>query len=370
MTDSRREPERPAAPSTRQETTRARGAAPPTLHDVGLRAGVSAMTASRALRGDPRVSPRTTERIRSAAAELGYRRNELARGLRLGRTTGMIGLVVTNLANPFYSQLALGVEAVASAHGMKVVVSNTADRVEQEREIVDDLAARRVDGIIVVPAGPDHGHLAPAQLNDIPVVLATRPPVGIEVDCALLDDFGGAREATSLLVADGHRRIGFLGPPAAWTSAERLRGYRAVLEESGLALDEDLVRCEQRDIESARRAATRMLGLPEPPTAFFCANSRNTLGVARVVRPHPRRVAIFGFDDFELADMLDLSLRVVSYAPEALGRRAADLLFGRLAENRRTGTDERAPLARAILPTSVVDHSPAARGPAPSRGRT
>jgi LacI family transcriptional regulator len=334
---------------------RAREAAPATLHEVGLLAGVSAMTASRALRGDPRVSARTTERVRSAAAQLGYRRNELARGLRLGRTAGMIGLVVTNLANPFYSQLALGVEAVAAEHGMKVVVSNTADRVDREREIVDDLAARRVDGIIVVPAGDDQDHLDPAQLNGTPVVLAARPPAGIPVDCALLDDFGGARQATSLLVADGHRRIGFLGPPAAWTSAERLRGFRSVLAGSDIAVCDDLVSCEQRDIASAERAAARMFALPEPPTALFCANSRNTLGAVRAVKRHAAATAIFGFDDFEVADMLDVSLRVVSYAPEELGRRAAALLFGRL-EEKHAAAAEPAPPARAILPTSIVDH--------------
>ncbi|MGW5349766.1 LacI family DNA-binding transcriptional regulator [Streptomyces sp. NPDC004031] len=336
-----------------------REGAPATLHEVGLRAGVSAMTVSRALRGDPRVSARTTERVRAAAAELGYRRNELARGLRLGRSAGMIGLVVTNLANPFYSRLALGVEAVAAEHGMKLVVSNTADRIDREREIVDDLAARRVDGIVVVPAGTEQGHLAPARLGGTPVVLAARPPAGIAVDCALLDDFGGAREATSLLVADGHRRIGFLGPPAAWTSAERLRGFRSVLESSGIAADGDLVGCAQRDIAAAQAAAEVMLDLPAPPTAFFCANSRNTLGAVRALKRRAAATAVVGFDDFEAADMLDMPLRVVSYVPEALGRQAAALLFGRLDE-KRAGTEDAAPPARAILPTSIVDHTPAA----------
>ncbi|MFF6980192.1 LacI family DNA-binding transcriptional regulator [Streptomyces sp. NPDC008343] len=333
-------------------------AAVPTLRDVGALAKVSTMTASRALRGDPKVSAQTTARVRAAAAELGYRRNELARGLRLGRTSGMVGLVVTNLANPFYSQLALGVEAVAAGRGMKVVVSNTADRVEQEREIVDDLAARRVDGIIVVPAGAEQGHLAPAHLNDIPVVLAARPPVGITADCALLDDFGGAREATTRLVADGHQRIGFLGPPAAWTSAERLRGFRTVLEDAGIALDNALISCEQRDIATAEQAASDMLDHADPPTAFFCANSRNTMGVCRAVKRRGLHTAVFGFDDFEMADMLDMQLRIVTYDPEALGRQAAEQLFHRLDE-KRSAPLKGAAMTKAILPTSIVDYTPA-----------
>ncbi|MET9671209.1 LacI family DNA-binding transcriptional regulator [Streptomyces sp. NPDC006475] len=330
----------------------------PTLRDVGALAKVSTMTASRALRGDPKVSAQTTARVRAAAAELNYRRNELARGLRLGRTSGMVGLVVTNLANPFYSQLALGVEAVAASRGMKVVVSNTADRVERECEVVDDLAARRVDGIIVVPAGLEQGHLDPSYLKDIPVVLAARPPVGITADCALLDDFGGARQATAQLVADGHNRIGFLGPPAAWTSAERLRGFRTVLEGAGIALEDALVSCEQRDIATAERVAGNMLDQPDPPTAFFCANSRNTMGVCRAVKRRGLRTAVFGFDDFEMADMLDMSLRIVTYDPEALGRQAAEQLFQRLDEKRAV-PGKAAAIARVILPTSIVDYTPA-----------
>lgn len=330
---------------------------PPTLREVGARAGVSAMTASRALRDDPSVSGRTRERVLAAAVELGYRRNELARNLRLGRTSGMIGLVVTNLANPFYSQLALGVETTAAERGMKVVLSNTADNVDHEREIVDDLAARRVDGIIVVPAGDDQSHLAPVQRHDIPLVLAARPPRDIDISCVLLDDFGGSKDAAERLYADGHRRIGFLGPPAAWNSAERLRGFRSVMETAGLAADERLVRCAQRDVTTAERAAQEMLALPDPPTALFCANNANTIGACRAVKHGRRETMVSGFDDFELADMLDVHLRLVTYDPEAMGRQAAALLLEHL-DQAQSGARETAPARRVVLPTSIVDYTP------------
>lgn len=328
----------------------------PTLREVGALAGVSAMTASRALRDDPRVSPQTRERVYAAAAELGYRRNELARNLRLGRTSGMVGLVVTNLANPFYSQLALGVEAVVAGRGMKVVISNTGDNAGDETTIVDNLAARRVDGIIVVPVGTDQSHLDPARLNGIPIVLATRPPSGIDVDCVLLDDFGGAHEAASRLFADGHRRIGFLGPPAAWTSAERLRGFRTVLQDAGVELDDRLVACRQRDVTTAERAARDMLRLPDPPSAFFCANSLNTIGAYRAIKKDRSGTVLFGFDDFELADMLDVPLRVVTYTPELMGRRAAQLLLDRM-DRPTTETGEGPPVRRMVVPTSIVDYT-------------
>jgi LacI family transcriptional regulator, galactose operon repressor len=331
--------------------------AAPTLRDVGARAGVSAMTASRALRGDPMVAPTTRKRVQAAAAALGYRRNELARSLRVGSTSGMTGLIVPNLANPFYSELALGVETAVARRGMKVVLSNTGGDPVKELEIVDDLAARRVDGIIVVPAGGDQSHLDPARLHDTPVVLAARPADGVGVDCVLLDDFGGAREAVAKLIDGGHRRIGFLGPPAAWTTPERLRGFRSASASAGLVPDEQLVRCEQRDITSAEHAADRMLALPQPPTAFFCSNSRNTLGACRAVQRRGTDTAVSGFDDFEVADMIGMSLRLVTYQPEAMGRQAAELLLGRIDEARGEG-GEKAAARRVTLQTAVREYTP------------
>jgi len=323
------------------------------MRNVAAEVGVSAMTVSRALRGDPTVLPETRERVLAVAAQLGYRRNELARSLRVGGSSGMVGLVVTNLANPFYAQLALGVETVSAARGMKVVVSNTGDDVERERELVNDLAARRVDGMVVVPAGQDQRHLDPGRLGGVPVVLVARPPLSIDVDCVLLDDFGGAREATSRLVGDGHRRIGFLGPPAAWTSAERLRGFRAAIAEAGLPLDDTLIRGGQREVAAAEAAARELLGLEDAPTAFFCANSRNTIGAYRALRAGGFRRALSGFDDFELADMLDLPVRVVAYDTGAMGREAAELLMHRIDAG-GSGTD--LPPRRVVLPTNVVEY--------------
>jgi LacI family transcriptional regulator len=315
------------------------------------------MTASRALRGDPMVAPATRQRVRAAAAALGYRRNELARSLRVGSTSGMTGLIVPNLANPFYSELALGVETAVARRGMKVVLSNTGGDPVKEYEIVDDLAARRVDGIIVVPAGGGQSHLDPARLHDTPVVLAARPADGIDVDCVLLDDFGGAREAVAKLIRDGHRRIAFLGPSAAWTTSERLRGFRSALASADLGADEALVRCEQRDVSSAEHVARRLLALPEPPTAFFCANSRNTLGTCRAVQRTGADTTVSGFDDFEVADMIGMPLRLVTYEPEVMGRKAAELLLGRIDEARRGG-GEPAPVERVTLPTAVSAYTP------------
>ncbi|MER5299228.1 LacI family DNA-binding transcriptional regulator [Streptomyces lasiicapitis] len=342
------------------EPRESRAGQPPTLRDVAERAEVSAMTASRVLRNDPRVLPATRDRVRAAAAALGYRPNEVARSLRLGRGTGLVGLVVTNLANPFYSRLALGVDSVVAADGLKTVIGNTGQDLDGERDLVADLVARRVDGIIAVPAGSDHRHLAAAADGGVPVVLASRPPEGFDADCVLVDDFGGAREATARLLSRGHRRIGFLGsPPAVHTGTERLRGYTAAHADAGLPADASLVRQGQTEPAAAEHAATQLLALPDPPTALFCSNNRNTIGAFRAVRATGTDTALAGFDDFELADALGLPLTLVDYDSDELGRTAGRLLVERIRERR--GEDERqtegvAAYRRVVMPTGLVEY--------------
>jgi LacI family transcriptional regulator len=335
---------------------RRRGADPgrPTLRDVAERAQVSPMTVSRALREDVGVSAATRERVLEAVASLGYRPNEAARNLRLGRSDGLIGLVVTNLANPFYSQLALGLEAALAEQGMRVMLGNSGEDSARERQLVHDFASRRLDGVVVVPASHDHRYLAADQLGGMPVVLAASPPVKIDVDAVLLDDFGGTWEATRQLIAAGHRRIAFLGLPAAtWTGSERYRGYCAALEDAGIPVDDRYSAHRQRDVDAAEQATGQLLGLPEPPTAIFAANNRNTIGAYRAIRSRGAAVTLAGFDDFELADLLGLPLTVVAYDPRELGREAARLLIDRIAGLRRG--QSLAP-RRIVIPTKLVEY--------------
>jgi LacI family transcriptional regulator len=332
----------------------------PTMRIVAARAGVSAMTVSRVLHDDPGVRPATRERVLAAVEELGYRRNEIARSLRVGRTTGLLGLVVTNLANPFYAQLALGAEAVIAAHGMRVIVGNTGEDVAHERRLVDDFASRRVDGIIVVPAGTDNRHLRPDELADIPVVLVARPAHDISLDTVLIDDFGGAHAATTRLVAAGHRRIGFLGlSTSVWNINERFRGFTAALKQAGLKPNQRHIRHNRPDVRAAEEAAQDLLATRNPPTALFCANNLNTVGALRAINTFRMKAAespvtsIAGFDDIDLADMLGLPLTLVSYDAQAIGREAARMLLARLTHDRNT--PDPAP-QQTILPTQVVEY--------------
>lgn len=326
----------------------------PTMRDVATLARVSAMSVSRVLKDDPGVSGAVRDRVLAAVKELGYRRNETARSLRLGGN-GMIGLVVTNLANPFYSRLALGVQEVVAEKGMRVLLSNTAEQLDRERALVEDLVSHRVEGMIVVPAGSRQDHLEQA-MADAPVVLAARPPAGLDIDCVLVDDFPGAREATLRLLGDGHRDIGFLGnPPALYTGAERFRGFWAAHEEFGLEPDEERVRRGLTDIATAEAAARDVLTGAPTPTALFCTNNRITQGAVRAVHRLGLRTALAGFDDFELADVLGVPLTIVSYDADEIGRQAARLLIGRI----KNGTEHQQPARRVVVPTTVIQYGTA-----------
>ncbi|WP_367123879.1 LacI family DNA-binding transcriptional regulator [Streptomyces phytohabitans] len=329
----------------------ARRGSGPTMHDVGRLAEVSAMTVSRVLKNDPGVSESTRERVFAAVDRLGYRRNQTARSLRLGGS-GMIGLVVTNLANPFYSRLALGVQEVATEYGFRMLLSNSAEQADREPALIDGLVDHQVEGLIVVPAGSRQQHLAGA-MRHVPVVLAARPPAGLDTDCVLVEDFHGAREATACLLADGHTRIAFLGnPPALYTGAERLRGFWAAHEEVGVEPDHDLIRQGLVDAAAAERATLDLLARADRPAALFCTNNRISQGAIRALYKAGTTLPLAGFDDFDLADVLGLPLTVVSYDADEIGRQAARLLIDRLAHH-----DGVPPASRRVtVPTRVVRH--------------
>lgn len=335
------------------ETARVPGT--PTIREVAALAQVSAMTVSRVLRGSPTVSQANRERVEAAVKVLGYRPNAVARSLRQRHRTGTVGLIVTNLGNPFYAALALGIEAELAPQGRRVMLTNTGGDPASERDAVGDLASRQVEGIILVPAGPTQAYLAEELPGGPPVVMVGRPPSGIDADCVLVDDFGGAHAATNALLAAGHRRIGFLGnPPSVYTGSERYRGFCAALEEAGVSLPDDYVRRAQQDLSSAEQAADQLLALPEPPTAIFCTNNRNTIGAYRALRRNQVVATISGFDDFELADVLTVPVTVVTYDAESLGRHAARLLAGRMAGG---DVDQSTLPRRIVVPATVVTHA-------------
>lgn len=337
----------------------------PTMKDVAARAGVGLKTVSRVVNGEPGVLPNTAAVVRQAIDELGFRRNDSARQLRTGRTAG-IGLVLENVADPFYSLLNGAVEEVARAHGSLLFSASSEDDPQREAELALALCSRRVDGLIVVPAADDHSYLAPELAAGLAIVFADRPPRNLAADTILADNAGGARSGVAHLLAHGHRRIGYIGDSLRiYTSAERLSGYRTAMAEAGAPVDESWITVGTPDPLRIRRVLDRLLDphAERPITALFTGNNRLTVMVLRELAERDRareasRLALVGFDDFELADLMHPAITVIAQDPAGLGRASAKLLFGRLAG------DDRPPrtvvLATTLIPRGSGELPPAA----------
>ncbi|WP_436760202.1 LacI family DNA-binding transcriptional regulator [Streptosporangium sp. V21-05] len=313
----------------------------PTMKDVAAMAGVALKTVSRVVNGEPGVNPATAERVTAAIERLGYRRNESARVLRRGRTAS-IGLVIEDVADPFYSGFSRAVEDVALRHGSLLLSGSSGEDPRRERELALAFCSRGVDGLIIVPAGTDHDYLRPELDAGVTAVFADRPG-GLDADTVLCDNAGGARAGVAHLIRHGHRRVAFVGDSASiFTSGERLRGYRRALAEAGLPFDASLVATGPP--RQAGPALVRMLSGDDPPTAVFTGNGRITVAALRT----GHRPALVGFDDFELADLLDPGVTVVAQDPVRLGGTAAELLFRRLSGH--LGPPERVELPTRLIP--------------------
>ncbi|HEU4735289.1 MAG TPA: LacI family DNA-binding transcriptional regulator [Kofleriaceae bacterium] len=317
--------------------------------DVARRARVSLKTVSRVVNREPGVADDTAERVRAAIDALSFRRHEGAAHLRRGSTTASIGVVLMDIANPFYSALTRAVEEVAVGHGSLVFAGSSDEDVARERQLAHELCARRVDGLIVVPAGTDQRYLRAELAAGTPVVFVDRPGRGVPADVVLVDNAGGVRTAVEHLAAHGHRHIAFLGDnPAIYTARERLRGFGQGHAAIGRPAEPRLVEMGPHTPESVRAALTRFRSERHPATALVTGNNRITVLALRALATmrgfHP---AVIGFDDLELADLLRPSLTVIEQDASALGRIAAELLFARIAGDRR-------PIQRVVLPTRLI----------------
>ena len=319
--------------------------------DVAALAGVALKTVSRVVNGEPGVSPELESRVRRAIEQLNYQRDANAATLRrLGRKTQTIGLVLEDVSNPFSSELHRAVEDAARERGVLVFAGSCDEDPDRERELIGSFRERRVDGIIVVPASHDHTYLYEERRAGTALVFVDRPASHLGADSVVSDNVGGATQAVSHLLKRGHQRIGFLGDLLSISTAEeRLRGYREALASAGVRVDDDLIRTELRDPDAAAHTIDQMLALPEPPTAFFTGQNLLTIGGVHALRQArlEREVALIGFDDIPLADMLDPAISVVAQDPQAIGRVAADQLFRRL-------DGDRAAAVHQVIPVTLI----------------
>lgn len=324
---------------------RARAAA--TMSDVAKHAGVSLKSVSRVVNHEPNVTPQLKQRVVDAIAELGFRRNEVAADLASGGPAASIGLIIEDLEDPFYASLVRGVERVADEHGYLLLVCSSEQAADRERQLTEALLSRRVAGIIIVPSSPDQLHLADDLAAGVPIVFADRPATGIDCDAVVADNAGGVRAGMLELLEQGHRRIAFIGTDRnVWTNARRLDAYRRFLKRHKLPVDPDLIQLGPLTQDAAVAAVRRVLDLTDPATAVFAQNSLLTIGAWKALRSH-REVALIGFDDFDLAGDLSPAVTVIAQDPSMMGRRAAELLFARVHDRRRTPQ-------RVVLPTKLI----------------
>jgi LacI family transcriptional regulator len=302
----------------------------PTVRDIARAAGVSAMTVSRVVNGSASVQPETAARVERAIRELGYQRNDAARNLRRrGQPTLTLGLLVDDIANPFFSALARAVEDAARARSYVVLIGSSFDSPQLEREVVSAFCSRQVDGLIVVPAAGNHRFLADQMARGTRVVCVDRPAGKLAVDRVLVDNRAAAHQAVRHLLDRGHRRVAFLGDRQdIWAVSERYAGFCEAFADLGLEPDPALVRHGLRSRPAAAAAATEVADRPQPPTAMFTSNDLTTMGA--IDSGLNGKLALVGFDDFALADKLTPPITVVAQDPAAIGAAAAQLLFARI----------------------------------------
>lgn len=320
------------------------------LEDVAQRTGVSPSTVSRAINRPEKVKTETRERIHKAIRALGYRPSRVARRLRSPSGHAYIlGLIIPDIQNPFYAEVARGVEDVAYDEGYAVILCSSDENAEREQFYLEVLRSESADGVIVAPHDSSVSFGADAAL---PVVCFDRRPPTSSVDAVVANNRQGAYDLTAHLVRQGHRRVGIAcGPLSLSTSTQRLAGYRSALTDAGLAHDEELVYSGAPKPGTGRRAAEALMSLSDPPTALFAANNQLALGVLEFASKRglriPDDVAVVGFDDAPWASLLAAPLTTIRQPSYEMGRRAAEMLFQRIADPAREA-------ALITLQTSLV----------------
>jgi LacI family transcriptional regulator len=313
------------------------------MKEVARVAGVSLATVSRVVNGTGEVRPDLAERVHEAVRMLGYRRDLTASTLRRAdRQSASIGLIIEDVSNPFFSAVHRGVEDVARPRGVLTFVGSSDEMPERERELAETFGARGVDGLVIVPCAADQSYLMRDHQAGTALVFVDRPPRYMPGHAVVSDNAGGARAAVAHLMRHGHERIAFLGDRlAVYTAEQRRAGYREAL--GSLPAIE---RTELVSSEHGYAATLELLQGKHPPTALFTGQNLITIGAIRALRAlgRQRSVALVGFDDITLGDLVEPGVSVVAQDPHALGRRAGELLFARDGESRLV-----------VVPTTLIE---------------
>jgi LacI family transcriptional regulator len=322
----------------------------PRMQDVANLAGVSLMTVSRTLNGSVPVSEQVRRKVQQAVATLNFRPNETARSLREGRSRS-IGLIVPNFYDPFFAMCAHAITVVANAHAYSVIVTTSDEDPEIEFKVAGSMLRRHVEGMLVIPAAERKSKLSGEEFRSTPIVTLDRPLRGDHFSSVIVDNHGGAREATSHLIQHGHKRICYLSLSRnIFTHRVRYQGYRQAMVTAGLVPTAHF-NCSSR--EETYAVLRSLIDSPERPTALFAGNNlvmRHLLHALSAMKVKiPGNMAVTGFDDFDMADIFHPALTVVRQPAHDLGRSAAELLFARLGKKQKS-----AAVKQIMLPVELI----------------
>jgi LacI family transcriptional regulator len=304
-----------------------------TIKDVAAHAAVSVATVSAVINGNKYVSPELEQRVRASITALGYERNSFAQSLKT-QTSHTIGLIISDIANPFFTSMVRGVEDVANAHHYSLILGNTDEDLDKERSYIRLLESKRADGLIIAATAGSHKYLQSAQ--HLPLVSIDRSLFALGIDSVLVDNVAGARAAIEHLIALGHRRIGIVtGIPGITSTEERLDGYKQALAAHGISLDPTLIVVADSRVGGGERGAMQLLSQQSSrPTALFLMNGLMVIGALRAIAQTglrcPQDIALVGFDEFEWSSIMQPPLTTVRQPIYEIGQRAAQLLFERL----------------------------------------
>ncbi|MEK7442838.1 MAG: LacI family DNA-binding transcriptional regulator [Chloroflexota bacterium] len=322
-----------------------------TSQDVAKKAGVSVATVSRVLNGSPLVTESVQHKVLHAVKELNYQPNRTAQRLRAGRSR-VIGLIISDIQNPFFTSVVRGIEDVAYQDGYSLILCNSDEDPEKEKLYINVMRSEEVAGVILASASEAAPQVDDLITYNIPVVAVDRQIADKQIDSVLAANIEGAREAVAYLIKLGHRHIGFVGLPLTHTPGkERYEGYSLALREHNLKLSTDLV-CIADAKQQGGYEHTRDLLANQPHiTALFVANNLMTLGALNAIRERglkiPDEISVIGFDDMPWASLLQPPLTAVAQPTYELGQRAAELLLGRLKERNK-------PAVLEHLPTQLI----------------
>jgi LacI family transcriptional regulator len=320
-----------------------------TSSDIAREAGVSQATVSRVLNGDPRVAPATRLRVMEVVERLGYTPNAIARGL-VTQKTDLVGVVISDVMNPFYPELLEAIAERLARHGLKMILFNAGGRDDDVYTRL--LLEQRVDGIIFTSPRRDSAMVRDLARRGFPLVLTNRFVENVKCDMAIGDNRGGAQEVGEHLLALGHRRMAVItGDPRASTSHERLESFRAKLAAAGVRLADEMVVSGGFNAERAYRCAEELLKHGNRPTAIACLNDLMAFGALNAARRLgvrvPEDVSIVGFDDVWMAAWESFELTTVHQPLAEMARASVELLTARLANPKRE-------VRRLVFPATLV----------------